>query len=255
MGDCGWPIVGYADWHGAGDGCGVRDNDGVFVLLGDIHRQYIGCDWFYRRAQGAVKVHPPFVILALPRSMTAWTAKFLSYRDWHCGHEEIRHVRSLADVRSWLSQPCTGTVETAAAPYWRLLKRIHPHVRVATIRRPVSEVVESLMRLDIGFERAALETRIAQLNAKLDQIEARWPHCLSVRFNDTWDAHARLFEHCLPYAFDRGWYARMVKQNIQCSVPALIRYEAAFRPQLMHVNQEARNAMHHYLRMKRWHSR
>lgn len=36
-----------------------------------------------------------FVVFSMPRSRSAWLARFLSYGDWHCGHDEIRHFRSL----------------------------------------------------------------------------------------------------------------------------------------------------------------
>ena len=69
---------------------------------------------------------PPFVVYALPRSRTFWLSRFLCYAEWNCGHDEIRHARSLDDVRAWFSQSYTGTVETAAAPWWRLIQRLRP---------------------------------------------------------------------------------------------------------------------------------
>ena len=79
----------------------------------------------------------PFVVLALPRCCTAWLAQWLSYGPWQCGHDEIRHCRSLDDVKLWLAQPFTGTVETAAAPFWRMLPE---GVRVVTVCRHVPDV-------------------------------------------------------------------------------------------------------------------
>ncbi len=88
-----------------------------------------------------------FVIFALPRSRTAWLSRFLSYGEWFCGHEELRHVRSLDDVRAWFSQGQIGTAETAGAPWWRLLERFAPYSPVVIVRRPVDEVVDSLARI------------------------------------------------------------------------------------------------------------
>ena len=48
---------------------------------------------------------PPFVVLSLPRSRSYWLSRYLSYGGWHCGHEEIRHARTLSDVRAWLARP------------------------------------------------------------------------------------------------------------------------------------------------------
>ena len=91
----------------------------------------------------------PFVVFALPRSRTFWASRFLSYGGWACGHDEALHVRALDDVRSWFAQPYVGTVETAAAPFWRLLHAVCPQAKVVVIRRPVSDVVTSLMALGV----------------------------------------------------------------------------------------------------------
>src|SRR5664279_2954834 len=123
---------------------------------------------------------PPFVVLAMPRSRSYWLSRFLSAGGWHCGHDELRHMRSLDDVRSWLAQPLTGTVETAAGPFWRLLMDLAPDARVVVLRRPVAEVVDSLVRL--GFERAPMVRIMTRLDAKLAQIAVRVPGCLSVSF-------------------------------------------------------------------------
>lgn len=178
---------------------------------------------------------PPFVVLALPRSRTAWLSRFLTYGDWVCGHEELRHTRSLDDVTAWFSQPNIGTAETAAAPWWRLLDRFAPGARVLIVRRPVSEVVDSLMRLPgLSFDRAALEQTIIKLDRKLDQIEARCANVLSVNFDDLNDetACAAAFEHCLPYAHDHNHWARLAPMNIQIDMPALMRYAHAYSPAL-----------------------
>lgn len=175
---------------------------------------------------------PPFVIFALPRSRSFWVSRFLSYGAWHCGHDELRHARSFDDVRSWLTQPCTGSIETLAAPWWRLARTLRPDIRIAVIRRSVPDVAASLARQ--GFDPAAMTALMKRLGRKLDQIELRVPGVLSVAFNEL--AHeetvARLFEHCLPYRHDPEWYALMAPRNLQISFPPLIRYMQAYQPQM-----------------------
>ena len=84
-----------------------------------------------------VKAKPrPFVVFGLPRSRTTWLSRFLTYADWVCGHDELRHMRSMDDISAWFSQPCTGTVETSGAASWRLLDTTAPGARVAIVRRP-----------------------------------------------------------------------------------------------------------------------
>jgi hypothetical protein len=75
----------------------------------------------------------PFVVFSSPRSRTFWLSKFLSVGGWHCGHEELRYARDLGDVKTWLAMPRTGTVETAASPFWRTLRDLAPDARVVIL--------------------------------------------------------------------------------------------------------------------------
>lgn len=187
-------------------------------------------------------VTPPFIVYALPRSRTFWLSQFLSYRDWHCGHDEVRRARSLDDVRAWFSQSSTGTIETGAAPWWRLVQKYRPDIRTVTIRRPVHEVVESLARF--GFDRDPVTRMMMRLDHKLDQIEARVPGVLSVDFADlaSEDGCASVFEHCLPLSHDPEWFRLIAPLNLQTDMAALVRYARAFQPQLDKLTKTARHA-------------
>ena len=180
---------------------------------------------------------PNFIVYALPRSRTAWLSRFLTFDNWHCAHEEMRHARSMADVHSWFAQPFTGTVETAAAPWWRL---VPPGVRTVVVRRPVADVVVSLARL--GMTQPEWHGIIERADCKLDQIEARVP-CLSVQFADL-DKQATcaaVFEHCLQQPHNPAWWAAMSPLNIQAPVEPMFRYFESFRPQLMRAAAEAKD--------------
>ena len=181
----------------------------------------------------------PFVVLALPRSRTAWLARYLTYGDWQCGHEQLRYCRSFDDVRSWLAQPNTGTAETAAAPFWRL---IPPETRIVTVRRPPAEVLASLAALGLTFDPADMATLLRRADAKLDQIEARWPGVLSVRYADlaTEAGCAAVFEHCLQLPHDPAWWAACAAVNVQINVPHLLRYFAAYAQQTAAACTEAK---------------
>jgi hypothetical protein len=172
-------------------------------------------------------VKSPFIIYGMPRSRTFWLSRFLAYSDWDCGHDELRHARSLDDVATWFKRPNIGTVETAAAPFWRL---IPSGVRSLVVRRPVSDVIDSFKR--IGFE--VDERIISRLDAKLNQIEARVPSVLSVQFADLGDEAtcARMFEHCLPYQHDHAWWKMFAALNLQTNFANTVRYYNAYRPQL-----------------------
>ena len=190
----------------------------------------------------------PFVIFALPRSRTAWLSQFLTYRAASCAHEQLRHIRNLDDAKIWLSQENTGSAETAAAPWWRLLLHYRPDVKIVVIRRPVDEVVESLMRLDLhgagSFDRVLLAKTIKRLDAKLRQIERRASNVLSVLFADLSDEEAckAIFEHCLPYPHDREHWLRLKDVNVQCSMPGIIRYCAAYKEPMTKISAMAKQA-------------
>jgi hypothetical protein len=185
----------------------------------------------------------PFIVLALPRSRTFWLSRFLSYGGWTCGHEELRHVRSLEDVRSWLSLPLTGTAETAAAPWWRTLRDLAPHARVVLVRRPVEEVEASLLRLGIGYEQPLLGQALRRLDAKLDQVAARWPGAMQIRFADMAQEETceRIFAHCLGLPHDRAWWRAMAALNLQVDLGALTRYMIGHRAQLDRVASTVRH--------------
>jgi hypothetical protein len=191
----------------------------------------------------------PFVVLGLPRSRTAWLARFLTYADCICGHEEIRHMRSMQDVRSWLSQPGTGTAETMLSSYWRLIPKFAPDARIVIVRRSVEECITSLMALDLRgagqFDRERLMRKMIHLNAKLDQIERRLPNVLSVKFDDLREEAvcAQIFEFCLPYKHDTEWWKLLNPINIQCSMIALLRYAGAYQDQLQKLNDLAKYEM------------
>lgn len=176
----------------------------------------------------------PFIVFALPRSRTAWLAAFLTYRDWTCHHEIAVDMRSMEDVKWVFSLPNIGSVETAAAPGWWLLRYHVPDLRMAVIRRPVADVVESLMATDPGvatYDRQKLRNAMEYGDRMLSQIAAL-PGVLSFDFKnlDHEDACAAIFEHCLPYGFDREWWSEIKDRNIQVDIPEFFKRYFANRP-------------------------
>lgn len=185
----------------------------------------------------------PYVIFALPRSRTKWLSCFLTHSAWRCGHDELLHCRSLADVKSWLSQDDTGTVETAAAPFWSLLP---PNVRVVTVRRPVEGVMGSLAKV-LRFEPPVMRALIGRLDRKLDQLEARLPNVRRFEFDDLAQEEtcAALFQHCLSLPHDHDWWQAHDSLNIQVNIQHELRYYTAHKPQL---EKLARVAYHEIVR-------
>lgn len=179
----------------------------------------------------------PFLILALPRSRTAWLSRYLSYGGWCCGHEEARHLRSPADIRAWASQDRTGSAETSVARWWRLIHAVAPNVRIVVIRRALDEVVDSLMALDLGgtgtFDRERLSRAMTKLDMALDRIERRLPvRSYAYRSLDDEAVCAEIFEYTLGMPHDHTWWATLAPIRITCDMPHLLRYSRAFAPQM-----------------------
>lgn len=186
----------------------------------------------------------PFIVFALPRSRSAWLATFLTYRDWRCEHEGLMFCDSLEDVRTWLGRSCTGTCETAAAPFWKLLERFAPDARVVTLRRPIPAVLASLRAAGLQFDRVHMHRTLENTERRLDDIEAAMPDVLSVRFADLEDEAmcARVFEHCLPYRHDAERWRQLAAQNIQVDMRQLKRTVARRQRQLHALTAQALRA-------------
>ena len=186
---------------------------------------------------------PGFIVFALPRSRTAWLSRFLSYGEWHCGHDELRRMRTLDDVKAWFSQPFTGTVETAGAPWWRLLPRYAPGARIVVVRRSVEDVADSLLRIDgVGFDRERLERSMRKLDRKLDQLTARVPGVLSVDYADLENEEtcSKVFAHCLGFKPPNGHWAAWSPVNVQVDFRALVRYADAYGPAMERLANSAK---------------
>jgi hypothetical protein len=189
---------------------------------------------------------PPFLVMGLPRSRTAWLSKFLTYGPWICGHDQIRYFRTLEDVKSWCMQPFIGSAETIAPVYWRLINRYMPDGRVLIVRRPVVEVVESVLKQGIiGIERPKLIDNMRRFDAKLDQAEQRLPNCISINFDELNDPEICkiVFEHCLGIQFNLKWWEYWNQINVQVSFDAITRYVWTHMVQLNRLNLMARHQM------------
>lgn len=185
---------------------------------------------------------PPFIVLGLPRSRTYWLSRFLSYGSWHCGHDELQYCRSLDDVKTWFKQPDIGTVETAAAQFWRLLPK---DAKIVTVRRPVEDVLDSVMRILPVCDMAAMDKTLRAVDRKLDQVEARILGVMRVEFSDLTreSGCAKVFQHCLPYPHDHDWWASWNAQRVSGNLAAQTRYCRAYMPQIMKLARAAKQTM------------
>ena len=160
---------------------------------------------------------------------------FLSYKDWNCYHDQSMHLRSLADTKQFLSQPNTGTSETAAMYGRCLIKWLVPNIKEVVILRPVEECIESCMKLDLQgvgvFDRAKLTKLFNRSRKCLDKI-ARDPSVLVINYDDLEKEEIckHLFEFCLPYQFDREWWMYYHEKNIQMIMATGILFRKLNKP-------------------------
>lgn len=171
----------------------------------------------------------PFIIFALPRSRTAWLASYLSYKDWQCGHETAILLRSVQDVKGLFALQNVGVVETAAAQAWRILKHHIPNLKMAVIRRPIDDVVQSMMNINLHgrfhYDADRLRKVMEYGDRMLNEISEQ-PGTLTLSFSDleTEVGCKAIFEHCLPYEFDPDWWGTMKDRNVQVDVAGVIQY-------------------------------
>jgi hypothetical protein len=171
----------------------------------------------------------PFMVYTAGRSRTAWLSEFLTYGRCHCHNEIAIKLRSMEDVRALFDVPGTGSAETGAAPAWQLIQHYVPGIRSVVVRRPLEDIIASFARSEVAHIASIDEPRLRRIiayeNRCLEKISAQ-SGVLTVDFADLHkrDVCAAIFEHCLPYRFDEGWWLSLKDRNIQSNVTDIFRY-------------------------------
>lgn len=162
-----------------------------------------------------------FLILCLPRSRSAWLAHYLSYplaRPLQpVGHEILAGCESVDKFLNSYKCGMWGSVETAGAMLWRIIRSELPQCKIILIRRPIIEVHRSLAKVGIVADLSALAEMEAMLDAAAGDssiISVPYP-VLSEPMIGKW-----LFEYCLELEFDFDWWAQITQVNIQVDMPA-----------------------------------
>lgn len=138
-------------------------------------------------------------------------------------------MREVSDIARFFSRPHFGTVETAAAPGWELLRHYVPEIKAVVVRRPVSEVVESMTaagaNAGIVYDAGLLRRNMEYGARALDRM-ALTPGVLSVNFADLdrIGTCAAVFEHCLGLAMPEAHWAALAGRDIQVSVGSVFAY-------------------------------
>jgi hypothetical protein len=170
-------------------------------------------------------MNSPFIIFSLPRSRSAWLARFLSYKNYRCGHDIAPQCTTVKEFVDLLCSGYCGTAETGAIVGWRAILRLLPDVRIVVICRRVQEVFDSLARFGVGSP--ALMNELIARSAMLDRLSAQ-PNVRTFSFSELNEIRVcqRLFEFCLGEPFDWEWWESLANVNVQVEVAERVKYLA-----------------------------
>lgn len=139
-----------------------------------------------------------FMLLAAPRSATAWAANWLTTDRSLCLHDPLNRWTLEELDQRWLRQRCLGIACTASA----LLPDINQHpARKVVLHREPREVRESMERLHIhgSYDFAAL-----------DRIQGR-----HYDWRQLFDDPAPIYEYLIRQPFDAERHEELVGMNVQ----------------------------------------
>ena len=162
---------------------------------------------------GFARGFAPFLILALPRSRTAWLAHYLNYDPARpIGHDIGIECRTVLDFINSYRYGMIGTVETGAVIAQHLITAHVPGLRRLVVKRPLEEIRQSLAAFGIEAVPGQLEERYDLLN-----LVAREPGVEVVEFRDLGipETGKFIFEWALGRAWDPDWFAKINAVNIQ----------------------------------------
>lgn len=170
-----------------------------------------------------------FIIYSMGRSRTAWLSAFLSYKEWKCYHEVGIRLRSLQDIEKVLNLPNIGILETAAIHARPIIKYIRPDIKEVVILRPLEDIMQSFLHLDtnnlVTWDKEKMHKVLERGCRELKKL-SELPTTLSVNFEElaTEQGCQKIFEHCLPYDFDKDWWEIGKEQNIQLDTKSFFEY-------------------------------
>lgn len=112
----------------------------------------------------------PFLIMAMPRSRSFWTSRFLGTETQPVDHDAACRFRSTEDMKDYFSTRCPiGVVDTSLGFIWKKVLESCPQVRIAVLRRPVVECLASVKR--VGLDAPHVERALTELSRRLDSLE------------------------------------------------------------------------------------
>jgi hypothetical protein len=189
----------------------------------------------------------PYMVFSAGRSRTMWLSAYLTYGICVCNFESTAKVSSFEEIVHLLAIPGMGAAETLAAPAWPLLLTAEPRLRVVVVRRPLDEIIDSLIaatRERVKLDLPVLRQLIAYIMRALERL-AQQPQTLVVDFHELAreDVGRAIFEHCLPYKFDQGWWEFLSAKKIDPDVIQLAQLYQVRQNEIRALGRECRHLL------------
>jgi hypothetical protein len=189
----------------------------------------------------------PYCVFSAGRSRTMWLSAFLTYGVCVCNFEVTAKVANFGAVCELLQIPGMGAAETLAAPAWPLLLTAEPRLRVVVVRRPIEEILDSLVAATTGkleFDRNVMRRLVAYVMRALDRLSCQ-PGVLTVDYHELEreDTCRAVFEHCLPYKHDSGWWNWLAARNVQPDLLALAQLYQLREQEIKSLGRECRHLL------------
>ena len=164
----------------------------------------------------------PFLVVGLPRSRTAWLARFLTFGDRICRHEPSLRWTSRTDFLCWVGGT-EGASDSMMTWLAQEAKALRPDLPVVVIRRPLQQALASVRRLGYG-PAEYLPWYHEHMDHRLDRIEDE-TDCLSYPFADLTypTVCASIFRHCLGERMPLEWWDRWHGENVQADIAETMR--------------------------------
>jgi hypothetical protein len=164
-------------------------------------------------------VPQPFLIVALPRSRTAWLARFLTHENVICRHEPSLRWHDPGDLAAFLKRG-EGASDSMMTWLAHDARKLCPKLPLVVIRRSRRDVLASIAKLDYrpaGY----LPWYLERIDRRLDRIEDELDP-LTVNFEDLHrrDVCGQIFKLCLGRDLPNEWWDRWKDQNVQADVSA-----------------------------------
>lgn len=139
------------------------------------------------------------MILALPRSRTAWLANFLTTEKTFCYHDPLANMWSYRDVSSLKMDRITGVADTGLA----LFDLSIFDCKKLIIERSLNDVYASL-------DKFLPEVDLSNLNEKLYRIEG-----LRIGFDEINERLEEIWDYCTGLPFDALRADQLKNMNVQ----------------------------------------